>query len=362
MQLFCGPAAPPLTASTPETATQFWWRVWQQIWMREKTDSKCHVKKKLLGWCLGHRCSVQQVLQFVDGNDGMIISQPASCIQQLWQESVATCCETCSFLDALCAQYIYALIPVLHICSRDIFYRTAVSACFWHVYNGFPTVLCRPWLSGISSIAFGESCSVLPGFRSASNSSCLYVFLLWQGSNAICIHLSFWIPIRSIFRLEVVFFFVFFFSTQNLGFFKQHGSISPESNWNWSRSRPLLSAASNSKDDSFWARILLVAWYLARIFLATRVYSYGVSSFWPSKTTNLLVLLASTALPILFPLGKAKREDSWSNSEPWGKQARDSSGRSCRGQCSTTPVGLWEACTSLSNLSLSLSISIYIYI
>lgn len=189
---------------------------------------------------------------------------------------------------------------------------------------------------------------------------CMF-FLLWQGSNAICIHLSFWIPIRSIFRLEVVFFFVFFFSTQNLGFFKQHGSISPESNWNWSRSRPLLSAASNSKDDSFWARILLVAWYLARIFLATRVYSYGVSSFWPSKTTNLLVLLASTALPILFPLGKAKREDSWSNSEPWGKQARDSSGRSCRGQCSTTPVGLWEACTSLSNLSLSLSISIYIY-
>ena len=45
MQLFLGPAAPPLTASTPETATQFWWRVWQQIWMREKTDSKCHVKK-----------------------------------------------------------------------------------------------------------------------------------------------------------------------------------------------------------------------------------------------------------------------------------------------------------------------------
>ena len=188
-------------------------------------------------------------------------------------------------------------------------------------------------------------------------------FLLWQGSNAICIHLSFWIPIRSIFRLEVVFFLFFFFQLKIylLGFFKQHGSISPESNWNWSRSRPLLSAASNSKDDSFWARILLVAWYLARIFLATRVYSYGVSSFWPSKTTNLLVLLASTALPILFPLGKAKREDSWSNSEPWGKQARDSSGRSCRGQCSTTPVGLWEACTSLSNLSLSLYLSLYIY-
>ena len=118
------------------------------------------------------------------------------------------------------------------LCVRSICSHSCIAHLFsWYLLSN----RCNPHVFDMSTTDFPLSFAdlgcqeypALPSAKAAPSSQasdqlqipCVFMFfLLWQGSNAICIHLSFWIPIRSIFRLEVV----FFFSTQNLfaGFFQ----------------------------------------------------------------------------------------------------------------------------------------------